>query len=856
MTSWLSLAWAVPDLQRPFLAVPRTAAAPEIDGTLDDDAWESAGCVPFIFQRGSFRPESQPTRTFFTWDDESLYVAFDCAEPYPDRIMYRRTKPDVSGLDDDDCVQLFIQRPGMELYYRFVINTGGHVYDEHHYDLEWDSEFRGAAHVGEKAWTAEMAIPWTALGGPPEPETPWRANLMRHRLTEGDRFSQWSRTDPEVRKPHQFGYLQFVNRAPVIHRLELGTELPGLNRLSAHVVSPAGDAQLRVHHAEGADGTTSFPLPSGEDREVTVDYPITTRSPEKLVIELADENRTYFHQPIDLAVTPLISAAQFDRSMVQLAGKAAATEDETFRAALNRLRDRGQTILAGLDRVVTSAIDAGQTVPREEWEEAAGPVLAFQEMTQQPVLWTQHPLARTRPTTVPGDVNRLEPIQIAAAVNELEAGALLVRNAFADQDVDLRFEMGEVEQVEGNGANPLRRAHIALCEALMIPTRAHGVTADPVSPLGKAGVIHVPLDQTREFWFQVDTAGVSPGLYAVPVHLHPLDYEAGVLISSFELQIRVWDFELPDEMPIAVYNFDYTRALREHPDHRTDQLRCRTTVFQVTGIPNPDDDGHADFSPLNPVLDQLPEDGQAFMEVWFMRSRGWQPRFEPWLRKLVRYMNARGLGYDRWFLHIFDESASEDFEACATEIKRIDPQVRISTTHMAEPERLEAFLPLIDIWIPLFRHLDRPELETMKATGKPVWMYDCGTTPMFATSRHRFLPWRAWRYGLDGVTLWTYSQNNWNDLPHESNFGQFFRAADGGTVPSKRWVAWRDGLEDYLYLVLYEAELGKLGKPTPEDEALLEQARELGAEDPAEVEQYHEVRTAIAERILELRNSK
>jgi len=41
--------------------------------------------------------------------------------------------------------------------------------------------------------------------------------------------------------------------------------------------------------------------------------------------------------------------------------------------------------------------------------------------------------------------------------------------------------------------------------------------------------------------------------------------------------------------------------------------------------------------------------------------------------------------------------------------------------------------------------------------------------------------------------------------------------------------------------------------PSAQDEKLLDQARELGAENPAEIERYDQVRTRIAQRILELR---
>ena len=840
----------------PFLAVPRAAVAPVVDGALDDAAWKTAACQPFLFDKGTFLPVNEGTRTrsFLTWDDEKLYVGFEAGEPNPDGLMLRRTGRDFGSLDDDDTAWLWLQVPDGSEYYRFCLSSGGFIFDEQGLNSEWSADLESAAEVGADAWTAEFSIPWADIGGPPQPGQVWRANFTRHRIVGPPKFSEWSNTGPAARKPHLFGYLRFVDTAPVIHELGLGTELPGRNRLTAKVAAPDEGTSLRIRHADGDDGVAGIPLPRTAGRNVTLDYPLTTRTPGKLVVELSRGANVFMRLPVKTSVEPAIRAGRIDESLELLAGMAVEPEYETLRAALEDLRSRGEAALAAADEVIAVAHDAGKSVPRERWGEVAAPVLEFQDVTQQPVLWTQHALARSFPTTVPPKIERLEKLEIAAAVNELEAVAVLVRNVFFPDDIDLRIELGEVEPVEGEGGNPMRRANIRLAEALMIPTRAHGVTADPVSTLGKAGVFHVPMNQTREIWVEVDTAGVSPGLYRIPVQVHPLDYEAGVLVSSFVLEVRVWDFALPDELPISVFNFDYTRAQTGHPDYMNDQRRCYTDVFQVTGIPGPEEDGSADFSVLDPVLARLPDDAQAFMEVWFMRSNGWQERFGPWVRNLVDYMRSQGLSYDRWFLHIFDESASDDFLECATQVKEADPRVRISTTHMAEDEeRLRMFVPLIDIWIPIFRHLDKPGLEVMKASGKPVWTYDCGTTPMFSTTRHRFLPWRAWRYGLDGVTLWTYSQNNWNDPPHEHNFGQFFRAADGGTVPSKRWVAWRDGLEDYMYLVLYEDELSKRGGPSAEDEDLLEQARACGDENPPPIERYHDVRNAIAERILALR---
>ena len=841
------------DPVHPFLAVARTAAPPKIDGVLDDDAWKTASCVPFLYYMGRFLPESPTTRIFLAWDDENLYLAYDCAEPIPDQIKLRGVPPR-SVTDEDDCVQILIQSPGMALYNQLVINSAGLYFDARHFDYSWESSALCASHVGKDAWTVELSIPWANLGQTPKPDQLWRVNLRRHRFAGGQSFRQWSRTGPDMRRPHVFGYMRFVDSAPAVHQLELGYEQPGLNRLTARVSSPTDGAKLLVHHADGEQGVSSVILPAGHGETVDLTYPITSQSRDMLMVELADAQQSYFRQAVRVTVRPSVSAGQVNDGFELLTQKAASAKDEQFKAALEGVRARGEKHLAALDQRVAAAVDAGKTVDQAQWEQVAAPVLQFQQLMQQPTLWTRNAFLQSRPEMMPSEVKKLASIDIAAAINEQEAGSLLITNLFAKDDVDLRIELGEVERIEGDGVKPLARSNIELAEALMIPTRAHGVIADPVSKLNKAGVVHVPLNQTREVWFLVDTYDLSPGYYKVPVSVHPLVWDAGVLSAAFELRIRIWDIELPKKMPIAVFNFDYTRAQSGHPDYMSDLQRCHANVFQVTGIPNPDDEGHADFSPLDPVMDRLPDDAQMMMEVWFMRSHSWQPRFEPWLRELVQYMKSRGLGYDRWFLHIFDESASDDFLECARQVKRVDPKVRIFQDNMNTPERLSKFVPVIDIWTPIFRELDEPGLETMRATGKPVWLYDCGTTPMFGTSRHRFLPWRSWRYNLDGVTLWTYSQNHWNDPPRQGhNFGMFYGASHGGAVPSKRFEAWRDGIEDYLYLIVYEAELGKLSAPTPLDEELLAQARELGDENPADIERYDEVRTRIAHRILELR---
>ena len=64
-----------------------------------------------------------------------------------------------------------------------------------------------------RGWSAEIAIPWNALGGPPHPGERWRMNLYRlethgGRGPEGQAFSPPLRAD--FHAVDRFGWLEFI----------------------------------------------------------------------------------------------------------------------------------------------------------------------------------------------------------------------------------------------------------------------------------------------------------------------------------------------------------------------------------------------------------------------------------------------------------------------------------------------------------------------------------------------------------------------------------------------------------------------------------------------------------------------
>ena len=100
--------------------------------------------------------------------------------------------------------------------------------------------------------------------------------------------------------------------------------------------------------------------------------------------------------------------------------------------------------------------------------------------------------------------------------------------------------------------------------------------------------------------------------------------------------------------------------------------------------------------------------------------------------------------------------------------------------------------------------------------GKFFWTYanPVGIDPGRASpySAYRLPVWLAWKEEMNGFATWAYKNGRWNGTKKGPNWGLVYRSdfADcpAGVskqelvIPSKRWEATRDGLEDYAYLYL------------------------------------------------------
>lgn len=187
------------------LRVERATSPIEIDGVLDEGAWENALVVPvrWEYQPGDAIEAPVETEALVTFDEKNLYVAFRAHDPEPRKIR--------ANLMDRDSIETFVQDDHVTFAidtfnderraYQFRVNPLGVQADAFNsevdgtedwsFDLIWDS----AGRITDEGYVVEVAVPMKQLRFPRVgDEMTWRMSFerswprsVRHRIAEHQR---------------------------------------------------------------------------------------------------------------------------------------------------------------------------------------------------------------------------------------------------------------------------------------------------------------------------------------------------------------------------------------------------------------------------------------------------------------------------------------------------------------------------------------------------------------------------------------------------------------------------------------------------------------------------------------------
>ncbi len=370
--------------------------------------------------------------------------------------------------------------------------------------------------------------------------------------------------------------------------------------------------------------------------------------------------------------------------------------------------------------------------------------------------------------------------------------------------------------------------------------------ADALPQLNTAGIITLPAQRSVKIWQKIDAHNTQPGIYKGKIRIISLNEPTDTL--SLALNIEVLDLKMPEKFSLDVCTWDYIPnkwfpdntelVLNDMGDHGVNIFpRPSSYPMATVGV-----DGRMkfDYSKLDAELERLEGRGTILFHlvrppITFVSTPTEEKKHQleiEYYRAFRKYMDTKGWDISRYAFYPVDEPGLHYGEnvprlvSAAELIREADPELRIYTDPVTTLswQDFETIDPLIDVWCPNMRLVQGmltgdPRMEQIMKSEEPILSYECiGFVKSLSPLRYnRANAWRAKYFDLDAIGFWTYSTT-----PTDHWFGgkviqdEYALVYPGDTpVPSVRWEAIRDGLEDITAITVLEQQIKrnrKLGK--------------------------------------------
>jgi len=417
-------------------------------------------------------------------------------------------------------------------------------------------------------------------------------------------------------------------------------------------------------------------------------------------------------------------------------------------------------------------------------------------------------------------------VTIEAFSGEVEDAALNVFN-FGTAPLQVRVELDPLVLEGAQDAAPVAsREVIAIHEVIDVPTQSLDLSADALPRINPGYVLTLPAWDARQLWFAVETKGLATGRWTSTVRIRTLEVEPREFAAP--LTVEVWEPALPETQALRHCNWGYvysTPRMREFEEETLqDRVAHGNNVFVTTLVPKATYDeagaivGEIDYTEHDAYVRRYAPHGIIlFQNTGGVTGPGapetgaFRKAHVAWLRAWVAHLKEMGIGYDRYAMYPVDEPGLqeglvEQYLFYAKLAREADPNIQMYTDPVARirKEELVEMLPYVDIWCPnrggFLLDINQDKLEIIKNSGGILWTYECSDNAKHQSplGYYRGQSWLAWHHGLTGIGFWSYCTSQADPWYKPEGTMDYLLVYQGdGVVPSKRWEAVRDGIEDY-----------------------------------------------------------
>jgi hypothetical protein len=270
------------------------------------------------------------------------------------------------------------------------------------------------------------------------------------------------------------------------------------------------------------------------------------------------------------------------------------------------------------------------------------------------------------------------------------------------------------------------------------------------------------------------------------------------------------------------------------PDPERPQFRARLLGYLRA---------HAGFETALLYLEFRDQQLRMIQSRYTYLSPEWRAWFTRWFRTVMAVAQEAGFDSSRVLLYPFDEMRGgeiDQFIQLASWVRGSFEGARFYAT--IDKSAATRVLP----YLAVAQFVEKPGLTAGSAENGPdIWRYILLGKSVPPYAGVRLMMWRAFVDGIGGVGFWNYADigwgdkrdNEWNDFDgSHPDYTMVYRNGAGPLLSSRRWEAWRTGIEDYQILKLYAAKHG--------DDAARQIARQV-TEDPRRITRADQSRSRM-----------